>query len=85
MAVPVIIRPLPDAVLADLLNQALIGYYRGEPYLDVLRRFTRLAEAELQAQIFSAEHERARDAIKRERKRATAACSAAIIRTDARP
>lgn len=38
---------IPDEVINALFMQALVGNYPGEPYLDVLRRFTRLVEAEL--------------------------------------
>lgn len=40
---------LSDQVIESLFRQALVNNYPGEPYLEVLRRFTRLIEAELAA------------------------------------
>lgn len=54
----IIIQPLPDWVLVRLFNQAIIGRQKGEPFLDGLRCYTRLIEAELQGQVLATAHYR---------------------------
>lgn len=51
-----ILQPLDDRTLDALFKQSIVGSYRGEPYLDGLRRLARLIEAELQGQIYQAAH-----------------------------
>lgn len=71
MAAAVIIRPLSDEVQATLFAQALVGYYKGEPYTDFIRRYTRLVEAEIQGQVLQRIATREADAKRRERRRAS--------------
>lgn len=54
----VVLRPLADGVLDTLFRQSVIGSYKGEPYIEGVRRLARLIEAELQAQIYETEHSR---------------------------
>jgi len=42
---------LPDGVIDELFRQSLIGGRRGDPYLEGLRRYTRLVEAEIQGRL----------------------------------
>lgn len=45
------IEPLPDDVLAALFEQAVLTRPKGEPYIDGLRRYSRLLEAEIQGRL----------------------------------
>lgn len=48
---PVTIEPLPDDVLAALFEQAVVTRPKGEPYIEGLRRYSRLLEAEIQGRM----------------------------------
>jgi len=68
-AATIILKPLPDEALAACFEQAVINRLRGEDYIHGLRRYTRLIEIELQAQIYRTAHQRAYDAGRREKRR----------------
>lgn len=66
----IILKPLPDGVIVDLFQQAIVGRRPGDPYINGLRELTRLIEAELQGQIYAAAHRLESGAKRRARDRA---------------
>lgn len=64
---PIILKAPED--IESLFHQALVGSYKGEPYQDILRRYTELVQQEFQHQIYSRLARRETDDKRRERKR----------------
>ena len=61
MASAFLLRPPPDEVVDELFKQAVATGYKGEPYLQCMRRFTDLLTLELQGQVFEREYHRERN------------------------
>lgn len=61
MDAPFLLRPPSDEVVDALFNQAVATGYKGEPYLQCMRRFTDLLTLELQHQVFERAYHRERN------------------------